>query len=162
MSADQDESRLRVPTRALEVDIHYFDERPMSGRIFLPATAQRHGGPMRPEEWMNQPALFFPFLPRDGAGTIILNKRYVVVLTLPAGQSEQESPWVGIRRGAAIECGSLKLTGIVLIDMPETQSRLLDFINQPTQFLTLLDGGKHHLVQKRRITSISESEEPQA
>ena len=35
------------------------------GRIFLPAAASHHNGPMRADEWMNEPTPFFPFLP-DG------------------------------------------------------------------------------------------------
>ena len=49
-----DDNELRVPTVTLPVEIRYFDERPMRGRIFLPAGAQHHGGAMRPDEWMNR------------------------------------------------------------------------------------------------------------
>ena len=66
---------LAIPTIQLRAEIRYFDERPLSGRIFLPEQAQHHGGPTRPEEWMNEGGPFFPFIPDDSKAAVILNKR---------------------------------------------------------------------------------------
>jgi hypothetical protein len=139
-----DENTLRVPTVTLAAEIRYFDERPMRGQIYLPAAAQRHGGPMLPDEWMNQTTAFFPFQPDEGAA-IILNKRYVVVLTvglesLPFAMDDETA---ARPKRVAIRCGSLELTGHIFVAAPETQSRVHD-------------GDRRHLIQKNRITTITE------
>lgn len=146
---------LRVPTVATAVRINYFDERELEGKIFLPAMAATHTGPTTPQDWMNKGTPFFPFLPAGAAKTLILNKRYVVVLTIlqdPIGQHET----TGVERKVALECGALQLQGAVMIDMPSEQSRLLDWINRPESFLALKEGDTVHLVQKNRITRLSE------
>ena len=43
--------------------------------------------------------------------------------------------------------------------MPEEHSRVLDYLNGRGRFVTLRDGSRHHLVQKRRITRVEEARE---
>jgi hypothetical protein len=153
-----DDNTLRVPTLPLAAEIRYFDERPMIGRIFLPSAAQHHDGPMRPDEWMNQTTLFFPFQHADGGRPVILNKRYVVVLTialdgLPFAGDDEEAV---VPSRVRVQCGTLELTGDLYIAAPETQRRLLDFANRNEAFLSLHDGDRRHLIQKNRITTITE------
>ncbi|SRR5258708_7370564 len=155
-----DENELRVPTVRLAVEIRYFDERPMRGSIFLPAGAQRHGGAMRPDEWMNQANPFFPFQPEEGGRPIVLNKRYVVVLTVTlTGEESERDDDAGSIRKVTVQCGTLELNGTIYLEMPENQRRLLDFVNRPEPFLNLHDGEQRHIIQKNRITSITESAE---
>lgn len=147
----------RVPTIALDAEVRYFDERPLRGRIFLPAGAMRHDGPMHPEEWINQASRFFPFLVTGEQRTRLLNKRYVVTLTINA--AEHAEVWgdpIGAPRDVRVECGTLKLEGIVHIEMPEHQQRLLDWANRPEPFLVVYDGDMRHIVQKNRITFLAE------
>ncbi|MCU1348062.1 MAG: hypothetical protein JWO56_1092 [Acidobacteria bacterium] len=152
-----DDNTLRLPTVPLAAEIRYFDERPMRGRIFLPAAAQRHGGPMLPDEWMNQTTLFFPFLPDEGH-TLILNKRYVVVLSVALGGipftvDDEEG---ALPKRVLVQCGTLELSGLIYVTGPETQLRVLDFVNRGEPFLSLHDGERRHLIQKNRITTIAE------
>jgi hypothetical protein len=152
-----DENELRVPTVTLPVEIRYFDERPMRGNIFLPAGAQHHGGAMRPDEWMNQGTLFFPFQREEGGRPFVLNKRYVVVLTvLLTGEDSERDDEGGSIRKVKVQCGTLELNGTVYLEMPENQRRVLDFVNRPEPFLNLHDGVQRHIIQKNRITSITE------
>lgn len=149
---------LRVPTLTLDVEIRYFDERPLHGHIFVPAYAQNHDGPERVEEWMNRSAEFFPFRREGQRRAALLNKRYVVVLS--ADVTGEELP-PGIERGVVVECGTLRLHGSVYIDMPEHSSRLLDWANRGEPFLVLYDGTRKHLVRKSRITSLCEEDNDQ-
>jgi hypothetical protein len=152
-----EENALRLPTLPLAAEIRYFDERPMTGRIFLPAAAQHHEGPMRPDEWMNQTVRFFPFQHEAGGRPVILNKRYVVVLTVAldglelASDEEATDP-----HRVKIQCGNLELQGDLYIAARETQRRVLDLANRPEAFLSLHDGERRHLIQKNRITTITE------
>ena len=147
--------QLKVPTVIREARIHYFDERALTGRLFLPSFAERHDGPMRVEEWINHPGLFFPFLVDGETRARILNKRYVVILSL-RDPDNIEIEAVGLERRVSIECGNLKLTGTAYIDMPEHQQRILDWVNKPDPFLLLRNDEGVHIVQKNRVTLISE------
>ena len=151
---------LAIPTIQLQAEIRYFDERPLSGRIFLSPQAQHHAGPTRPEEWMNEGGPFFPFIPDGSERTVILNKRYIVVLTVTGGYEKLNVPEEGgVSRYVQVKCGSLELEGLVYIDMPESNRRLTDWVNRPEPFLMLRDGDVRHLIQKSRITFLSEPAE---
>ena len=126
-------SELRVPTVAMETEILCADGRSFRGRVFIPALASRHSGPMRLEEWLNEPPQFFPFLPDEDS-------------------PEPDTP----HRRVAIECEARRLEGVLVIDMPSHLRRVLDFLNRPQMFLTLRDDNRHHLVQKERITRVLE------
>ena len=154
-------SELRVPTVALAAEVLCSDGRRFVGRIFVPASASNHSGPMRPEEWMNESAPFFPFLPDDATAPVILNKREVLVITVPADADAGDLPEGADnpRRRVTIETRDRRFEGLVVIDMPQNQSRVLDYLNRPEAFLTLRDGDRHHLVQKDWITRVSEIRE---
>jgi hypothetical protein len=148
---------LRVPTVALEAEIRYFDERTLAGKVFLPSRAQKHDGPMRADEWMNQTSGFFPFVPDGEKRARILNKRYVVILTVTGWHDEVEAlEEIGVARRVRVECGGIAVEGIVHVNLPETQSRLLDWMNGPDAFLLVRDGERWHIIQKNRITTLTE------
>ena len=154
-------SELRVPTVALAAEVACADGRTFAGRIFVPAAASLHSGPMRPEEWINEPLPFFPFLPDDAAVPLMLSKHTVVVVTLPGGEGSEGdvSAGVGVERRVVIECGERRLEGTVHIDMPENHQRVQDYLNRVELFLTLTDGERRHLVQKQHITRVIENRE---
>jgi hypothetical protein len=131
------------------------------GRIFIPVASAKHDGPTRPEEWLNDDSQFFPFLPDEAAAPVLLNKRELLVLTVPASASEGEIPEGAdnpVRR-VAVEAEARRLEGTLIIDMPQNHLRVLDYLNRPEQFLTLRDGEVHHLIQKERITRVIEIRE---
>ncbi|HVQ31822.1 MAG TPA: hypothetical protein VMV21_19655 [Vicinamibacteria bacterium] len=151
----------KVPTVALAADVFCDDGRQFKGRIFLPASASAHAGVMRAEEWMNESNRFFPLLPDGASSPIILNKREVLVVTVPASADRDvvlDELHVRERR-VAVECGGLRLEGTILIDMPEANRRVVDYLNRPEAFLTLREGDRHHLVCKPRITRVVEIRE---
>jgi hypothetical protein len=154
----------QIPRLLRAAEVLVADGRVLRGRVFLPATAASHPGAMRAEEWMNDPQPFFPFLP-DGEGSpVILNKDRLVVVTVAATADHDETlDEVGapVRR-VSVECGALRLTGDVLVDMPANHSRVLDLLNRPGAFLNVRDGERHHLVSKTRITRVSEGPAPRA
>ena len=150
-------SELRVPTVAMNTEILCADGRGFRGRVFVPALASRHTGPMRLEEWLNEPSQFFPFLPDDADAPVLMNKREVLVMTFaaPPREEDNEEPDVPHRR-VAVECETRRLEGVLVIDMPSHLSRVLDCLNRQQMFLTLQDDGRNHLIQKERITRVIE------
>jgi hypothetical protein len=158
--SQQNPGELRVPTMALSAELICADGRSFAGRIFVPVSASRHTGPMRAEEWINEQAPFFPFLP-DGASTpVIMNKGELVLLSVPATADPHlpDDPAIPLRR-VTIECGQRRLEGTVALEMPADHLRVLDILNGSDRFVTLQQGGRHHFVQKRRITRVFETRE---
>ncbi len=151
----------KVPTVALAAEATLADGRRFRGRIFLPAAAHDHAGSMRPEEWMNDGVAFFPFLLDDSSAPVLLNKRELVALTVPATADRDETLEAvhPPERRLRLECGARRFQGSIAIDMPENHSRVLDYLNRPGAFLTLRDGARHHLVAKARITRVTETRE---
>ena len=150
-------TELRVPTIATVAQVTCADGRAFTGRVFVPAAAFRHTGPMRPEEWINEAALFFPFLPDREDLPVLLNKDEVVAISISApGPEEEVSGDVSVR-SLTVECGAQRFEGDVRIDMPEGQRRVLDTLNRPERFVTLRAGKRQHLVNKRRITRVLET-----
>ena len=150
-------SELRVPTLAMSTEILCADGRSFRGRVFVPALASHHSGAMRPEEWLNEPPQFFPFLPDDAEAPVLMNKREVLVMTFAAPPPDEENPEPEVpHRRVAVECEARRLEGVLVIDMPSHLSRVLDCLNRSQMFLTLHDGDRHHLIQKERITRVLE------
>jgi hypothetical protein len=150
----------QVPTVPLPAEVLIVDGRKLVGRIFVPAAASRHTGAMRSEEWMEEAQPFFPFLADGSPSSVILNKRQVVALSLP--RSSEEPPVTaggGPVRRIQVFCGERVFQGSLVIDMPESQSRVLDCLNRPGSFLGLWDGARHLLIQKRLITRVQENPE---
>jgi hypothetical protein len=154
-------NELRVPTHATSAEIRCADGRVLVGRVFIPVSSSHHSGPMRPEEWMNEPAQFFAFLPDDAKATVLLSKPQVAVLTIPAAEAEDapdEDVELPVRR-LAVELGDRHLEGDVVIDMPMGHRRVLDYLNRPEPFLTLRAGERWHLVRKSLMTRVAEIQE---
>ncbi|HEY8150901.1 MAG TPA: hypothetical protein VIK51_18485 [Vicinamibacteria bacterium] len=152
-------SELRVPTIAFDAEIVYGDGTWFVGRIFLPAAASHHTGPMRPDEWMNDTTPFFPFLPADTSVPVILNKAEVVVLSVVVEGALEEPGVESPHRRVQVECRDRTVAGILVIDMPEGHQRVLDYLNGPAPFLIVRDGDREHLVRKERITRVVEPRE---
>lgn len=150
-------SELRVPTVPMTAEILCADGRTFHGRVFVPALASHHTGPMRLEEWLNEPPPFFPFLPDEADSPVLMNKREVLVMTFAAPPPDEDNPEPDSpHRRVAVECEARRLEGVLIIDMPSHLSRVLDCLNRPQMFLTLHDEDRHHLVQKERITRVLE------
>src|SRR5262249_6289296 len=123
--------------------------------------AHDHAGSMRAEEWMNESADFFPFLQDDASTPVLLNKQEIVALSVPAS-ADRDTTLEAMplpQRRLALECGARRFEGTIVIDMPETHCRVVDYLNRPGAFVTLRDGERHHLVAKARITRVTETRE---
>jgi hypothetical protein len=146
---------LRVPTFPLEVEIQTTDGQDLKGSVFLPAVSPVHDGHVSIEEWASEVPTFFPFLPVDSATPVLLNAATVLALTC---ETEPDVAFgaAPLTRALLVECGQRRFTGEIVIDLPEGQQRTLDYLNQPSPFLTLHDDTRRVFVQKRHITRVSE------
>lgn len=146
---------LRVPTVAIAVELWLADGRRLTGRIFVPAAASAHSGPMRPDEWLNDAAAFLPFLPDGEPRTVLLAKASLAALTVPARAPSHDLEGEGALHRVELECGGQTWRGQVAFDLP----RLLDFLNRPERFCVVRDGAREHVLNKRHVTRVSETHE---
>jgi hypothetical protein len=156
------DGELRVPTTALEAEVLCADGRSFRGRVFVPDVAATHRGPMRAAEWMNEAAPFFPFLPEEGTGIVLMNRNEVLAVTFSAdSDADLDAPEgdAGLHRMLIVECRDRRFEGEVVIDMPAHLSRMRDYLNRADPFLIVRDGARHHLIRKARITRIIEPRE---
>jgi hypothetical protein len=149
-------SELRVPMVALGVELYLADGSRQQGRIFVPETAHLHDGPTRPDEWLNDPAPFFPFLPDDAEAALLVNKRELVAASVPAESNVEPLPEGVVlpARRVVLECRERRFEGTLILDRPASHPRVLDHINHPESFLTLRAGERHYVVLKRRVTRV--------
>lgn len=157
----------RVPTVRLEVEVLRQDGSLLAGRIFMPALSAVHAGPMALEEWANAAPPFFPFAAAPNV-RILLNKRQVLALITtpaPAPEAGPDPDDAGTNRAdvpvrrVSIEAGGRRFDGLLVIDMPISKQRVLDYMNRPEPFLLLhLDDGRQCLIHRSFITSVSEVE----
>ncbi|MDD5673237.1 MAG: hypothetical protein PHC61_03665 [Chitinivibrionales bacterium] len=149
---------LRIPVVPLEAEVLLQDGKRIHGRMFLPTAASLHSGSMRPMEWLNLPTAFLPFLPDKETKPIILNKQQVVVLTVAAEQDKGDLPenTPVPSRHVALELDIASLDGTLMIEMPDTQIRVLDLLNSPDAFVTLCKDDRHLLVRKEHIIRVRE------
>jgi hypothetical protein len=148
---------LYIPRLLRAAEIVFSDGRVLRGRVFVPASAAAHAGPMRVDEWLEDPAPFFPFLP-DGEGRpVLVNKRQLLMVTVAASADHDlDGESGGPTRSVVVECGSLRLQGEVVVDTPPGHQRLLDLLNREGRFLLLRSGDRHHFLRKSGIQRLTE------
>lgn len=149
---------LRVPTNCLPVEIRCVNGRSVLGDIFLPAYSSRHSGPMGAEEWTETVPHFFPVRSRVTGTTTLLNRDAVVAVSVPVpldDQTEAACLDCPVTR-VAVEAGTDRFEGDIVVDMPPGQRRVLDWLNAHEGFLTVRTPIAHHLIHKRHITSVVE------
>jgi hypothetical protein len=147
-----------VPRLLRAAEVLAADGERVRGRVFLPATAEAHAGPMRAAEWMNEPVDFYPFLP-DGEGSpVILSKAQTIMMTVMASADRDEALEGAPApvRHVRVECGPVRIEGDVVLDLPAQHWRVLDLLNREERFLTVRDGDLHHLIGKAHITRVAQ------
>lgn len=145
----------RVPTTAVEAELQLADGHVLRGAVFVPASTSVHSTFKRLDEWINEPAPFFPFRVEKAAGAELVGKRAVTRLSVPAPTTaDADLPTDVERCRVVVEAAGSRFEGDILLDMPNHQRRVLDYVNQPVSFLSLHDGETVHLIQKDKIVRI--------
>jgi len=153
---------LRVPTTTFTAEVVLVEGETLLGRLFVPAHTSLHPGPLRPDERLNDEADFFPFLLADSPEPVIVNKRQVAwvafdVRTFPTSSDDDdyEAPSTPEHR-VSIHCRGRKLEGVLVIDLPQYKSRVLDRLNQPERFLRIKEAHLLVYVNRDHISKVVE------
>lgn len=150
---------LRVPTVQVQAEIRCADGTVLHGIVYLPVLSAMQTGPMLPLEWINGPLSFFPFRSASDGRGLLVNKRQVLSLTFAAPPDGEPDEDAALVRRVVVEAGCERFEGEVVIDMPETQRRLVDHVNRPDAFLLVRAGRTQHLIRKDLISRLFEPRE---
>jgi len=154
----------RVAKKEVIAEVTIAGEKPAVLTLFLAGQTQHHAGDERPSDLLNGPDMFLPAIDRRGK-LRLLRRDAVVVITVPAehepgaaGPEAEAAPLPSSRHAnvqVVLESGAV-IRGMVEYEMPETRSRLLDFLNREDRCLAVRQAGQVHLVNKRHIARVNE------
>ena len=149
---------LRVPTTQVEAELQLDDARVLRGAIFVPASSS-HSGAKRPDEWINETAVFFPFQIEGSRTTELFSKNASLRISVAASLLHQEEQPVEIEhRRVVVETTAGTFEGLVRLDMPAHQRRVLDYLNLPQPFFCVIARDRAHLIQKRLVRRVVEAD----
>lgn len=149
---------LRVPTVPVTVEVLLDTAETLKGQVFLPAMASRHSGQPRPDEWVNQPTGFFPFLVEGGKSAVILNKATVAAILFPLRPEFDLEGNTGFMSSVEVTWAGRVAEGRLLINMPAERTRVLDYLNSTDQFIPVWTDNVYYLIRRDCITRIIERE----
>ncbi|MCS6886291.1 MAG: hypothetical protein RMM17_07270 [Acidobacteriota bacterium] len=150
---------LYVPTYSVNVELLLCDGSTVQGMLFLPIISDSH---MSLLKFLNSHEQFLPFCEKDIPNTQLINKDLVVCTTcerdLPALERnlDQTSPHEQISVEIMNNKQNLILTGNVTLVSKEN-ARVLDFLNQPGQFFSIIKGETEINVNKRYVIRVKEA-----
>jgi hypothetical protein len=154
-------SSFQIPKFEAPAEILLSDNRRLRGRLFLSILSSSKLGHSSVLDSLNEPQKFFPFLLEESNQVEIINKDVVVSVTVDIKLDQDEGTdilnanlWI---EEIELKCSPyMNLRGNVVLDLPPNKARVLDFFNLTTAFFALQDGEKHHIINKRYVTSIKE------
>jgi hypothetical protein len=130
---------------------------------FFVVTSLSHGGPERVGDLLNRASGFFPFQHSDGT-TVQYNRGHLVMVTLPAGVSEEElEPGfsVALRRDVTMLLSTgTAIDGTILVDGAAGHERLSDYARDAKQFWYVLTSRATVIVNSAHIVEIVEKGNP--
>lgn len=153
----------RVAKKEVPAEVTIAGEKPAVLTLFLAGQTRQHAGDERPSDLLNGPDLFLPAIDRKGK-LRLLRRDAVVLITVPDAHepgAEGPEPDAGPlppSRHAEVEVilqGGTAIRGTVEYDMPESRSRLLDFLNREDRCLAVRHKGQVHLVNKQHIARVN-------
>jgi hypothetical protein len=154
----------RVPKRRVTAEVTLVGRPPVTLLLFLGDGAVAHRGRERPSDLLAGPDAFLAAVePRDEA-VILVRRDAVAVMTVPVEEEYGEQPSRPEDLAAAgavsadvevvLEDGTSR-RGTITYLLPEGRRRLQDHLNGEEPFLVLREGASAHLINKRRLASVS-------
>ncbi|MCU0607036.1 MAG: hypothetical protein MUF78_06380 [Candidatus Edwardsbacteria bacterium] len=150
--------QLAVEKRTVPVLVRFEDGQELKGDLFLSRTAKRRAGQETVLDYMNEAEEFFPLKVAEDRTVRMINKRRVIALEVAAavefGDEETATAGAKQERMTVIFKTHHRLSGTGYIEMPPQKSRIIDFLNQGSQFFLMKDGGTAHVCNRKQISYV--------
>lgn len=146
---------LRVPKRRISADVLLPGGVSRRMSLFLAEAAPDHDGPERPLDLLNGRAEFIPTVDETTGQTDFLNRATIAAVRVQPEPEPEEPPTIPTEHEVEVLLvDGAVLRGLVSYVRPPEHGRLVDFLNEPTPFFPLLDGGAVALVNKRHVARV--------
>ncbi|MDY6880448.1 MAG: hypothetical protein V2J25_08430 [Desulfatiglans sp.] len=146
----------KIETIKKRVEITLSDGTCLTGSLFLSPESPLHPGTELISELFENDRAFLP-LELEGGEIIIIRKSNIVFVHLAAnGQKKQTNNFVHtkpIDAEVSLTSGDC-IAGRVYLDLPESRSRLSDFLNYACSFFYLETGTKGYLINSHFVLSV--------
>ncbi|MDY7030745.1 MAG: hypothetical protein SVY10_02415 [Thermodesulfobacteriota bacterium] len=136
-----------------EAEVFFADGSSLAGSFFVSPQSSSHSGSQLVSELLIDKNSYLPF-ELDGEETIILWRGSIVMVILEKNELNLQTPCLKqiIVRVCLISGGNLN--GKVFTDLPESYTRLSDFLNHNDQFFHLEVDNKDHLINSRFVKMV--------
>jgi len=152
---------LRVPKHRVPVEIVMPGGTVRHVAVFLAEAAPAHGGPERLSDLLNGGEEFIPAHDEESGVMTFLNREAVALARVARSVEANDADDITIPTEHEVEItlsdGS-RLRGLVSYLLPPEHGRLVDFLNQRTPFLRLVDGDRVTLVSRRHVARVAIAE----
>jgi hypothetical protein len=145
---------LKVETIKKKAVVHFPDNQQMTGFFFVSAiSAFRDGGELV-SELLARDRNYIPFEYEDGE-IALLRKENIMMVYIEEDPADNEMP--GYKQVPVVIhlLSGQTISGLVSFALPQTHSRLSDFLNSREAFFRLEVQGKNFLVQNRFVKLIT-------
>lgn len=146
--------RFQLPSTPLAARLTLTHGRPRSGTIYLGARVPLHDGAETPLEMLNRRDAFFPFRADVDKKVLLVAKQQTIVLAVdraPITDPDRLSAAKELRLELVLDNGA-KLAGRVTMELPENQSRPLDYLNAaPVPFFAITTDESTHYVNRAHV-----------
>jgi hypothetical protein len=159
-------SQFRVEKHRAEAELTLSSGERLSGCFFLAGSSATHPGPERVVDLLNNEQGFFPFEATPPAGTVLVNRRHLVVARL-VGASEEARLASGydvatVRQVSIKLSNRAELHGTVRVYLPEGRDRLSDYARSPEHFRYLENPDGTFVINTDHIVQLSDLPEARA
>lgn len=127
----------------------------MKGKVFLWPSHYSHNGQQTLLDLMQDKEAFFPFRSEKG-DFCVANKATITHISYDPERSENaSSALLGSAEDVLITfVGGEQLRGTIIIELPESHKRLIDFFNAIDGYFWMRTDDSHHLVNSAQVRDI--------
>ena len=142
----------RVDTKSFTATVSLVDGHQQSVILYVPPAGEEVGTELQLVlDFLNAPDQFLAVTPSDGHAGELLNKHQICGLEIEGVRAEEDDLLGTQQRVRLTFPAGRGLSGTIVNDLPETQLRVLDFLNKREAFFFLLDGEGVTLINRAAV-----------
>ena len=136
-----------------EAEVFFSDGSSLAGSFFVSPQSSSHSGSQLVSELLIDKNSYLPF-ELDGEKTIILWRGSIVMVILEKNELNFQTPYLKEIIVQVCLTSGENLDGKVYTDLPESYTRLSDFLNHNDEFFHLEVDSKDHLINSRFVKMV--------
>jgi hypothetical protein len=148
-------SGFSLPRAAVAARLRLTHGKPREGHIYLMKRAEQHSGQETALEMLNRAEGFFPFRPSNNGDVLLVAKAQTIMLTVEHTAPIPDPDRLSAAKAARVVvelADGVSVEGVARIELPESHSRLLDYLNaSPEPFFALASSEATHLVNRSHV-----------